>query len=80
MHEKFGNAPLSDKEVLTLISKLSPFKSEIIANEKEIKDLSKENLEDLNKAIKAKRGRCFNDEIDSLLGNLEKSKTEIIKE
>ena len=50
MNEKFGNTPLSDKEVVSLISSLSSA-PEKLANEKDVKELSKEHLEDLNKAI-----------------------------
>ena len=79
MHEKFGDTPLSDNEVVTLISNLSSSPGSL-ANEKDVKELSKSQLEDVNKAITAKRGSCFNGEIDSLLGILEKSKNDIIKE
>ena len=79
MCEKLGDEPLSDKEVIKTMSGLAAYPIPI-AQEKDIKDLSKEQLEDLNKAISAKRGKCFNSEIDSLLGKLSQTKVELIEQ
>lgn len=66
MYEKFGDQPLSDKEAVTLISGLATF-PEKLSHDKDINELDKEMLEDLNKGIGAKRGKCFNQEIDRIL-------------
>ena len=70
MWEKLGDEPQTDKEVIQFMSGLASCSNEQIAKEKDIRDLSKEQLEDLTQAIEVKRGKCFNKEIDHLLVNL----------
>ena len=84
MFEKIGDVPPTDKELLDLISGLAS-DPEKLKDEKSIENLNPVLLEDISKAIrakrpeeeeiskaiKAKRGgeKCFNEEIDDLLKN-----------
>ena len=66
MFEKIGDVPPTDKELLELIAGLSS-EPEKLKDEKSIENLKPVLLEDISKAIKAKREKCFNEEIDDLL-------------
>ena len=95
MFEKIGDVPPTDKELLDLIAGLAS-EPEKLKDEKSIENLNSVLLEDIckaikakrpedeeiSKAIKAKRGeKCFNEEIDDLLKNeLDKTQKELMKE
>ena len=83
LNEKIGNQPLTEREMIRQIEPLllaQGFSSGQTESDKRISELSLDRLKGLNQVIDSKRGRKFNDRIDSILNDQLQKSAEAIKD